>query len=157
MPYTTKPCDCCGNLTKNPRFCSRSCSTKVTNKESQKRFMTKQCQLCFKNIPSSKKFCAEHTPKIFHLDKTLNDFKIKAKYQLFAHIRNLARKIYRTSQKPRECFVCKYNKHIEICHIKPISSYDPNTKLSIVNDINNLIALCPNHHWELDNGIISIR
>lgn len=24
-----------------------------------------------------------------------------------------------------------------------------------INDINNLIGLCPNHHWELDHNLLS--
>jgi predicted restriction endonuclease len=28
--------------------------------------------------------------------------------------------------------------------------------LSEVNDLSNLVYLCPNHHWELDNGIIKL-
>jgi predicted restriction endonuclease len=24
-----------------------------------------------------------------------------------------------------------------------------------VNELSNLVALCPNHHWELDHGLLS--
>ncbi|MFZ8310550.1 HNH endonuclease [Staphylococcus aureus] len=52
--------------------------------------------------------------------------------------------------------MCGYAKHYEVCHIKAINQFDSNTRLSEVNDINNLVALCRNCHWELDHGLISI-
>jgi len=29
--------------------------------------------------------------------------------------------------------------------------FDENTPISVVNDIENLVALCKNHHYEFDN------
>lgn len=49
------------------------------------------------------------------------------------------------------CNVCGYDKHYEVCHIKSIASFKSNTSVSIINDLTNLIALCPNCHWEHDN------
>jgi hypothetical protein len=34
------------------------------------------------------------------------------------------------------------------------SEFEPTSTIGIVNSISNLVALCPNHYWELDNGII---
>ena len=53
--------------------------------------------------------------------------------------------------------MCGYDNHIEVAHIKPISSFDDNTKLSEINHKNNIVALCPNHHWEFDNNLISLN
>jgi hypothetical protein len=58
----------------------------------------------------------------------------------------MARKEYIKSGKPLYCIVCEYDKHIEVCHKKPINSFDNNALISEINDINNLEALCPNHH-----------
>ena len=52
--------------------------------------------------------------------------------------------------------VCGYYKHIEICHIKPIRDFPLDTPILEVNDLSNLIGLCPTHHWEFDNGILKI-
>lgn len=70
-------------------------------------------------------------------------------------IRAIARRIYRNSGKPQSCYKCKYDKYYEVAHIRPISKFPKNTPPSIINDINNLIALCPNCHWEMDNGLYS--
>jgi len=32
-----------------------------------------------------------------------------------------------------------------------------NPTIDEVNDINNLVGLCPNHHWEVHNGLIDIE
>ena len=36
-----------------------------------------------------------------------------------------------------------------------MSDFSDDAKISEINDIRNLIALCPNHHWEFDNGKLS--
>lgn len=55
------------------------------------------------------------------------------------------------------CEVCGYRKHVEVCHIKPVSDFSRDTKMSVVNDRGNLIILCPNCHWEFDNGLLNDR
>jgi 5-methylcytosine-specific restriction endonuclease McrA len=50
----------------------------------------------------------------------------------------------------RICQACGYSKHVEVCHLKPLSSFDLDTESSF-NDDSNLLLLCPNCHWELDN------
>ena len=54
------------------------------------------------------------------------------------------------------CSICGYDKHSEIAHIKPVSSFDDNALIKDINNPDNLIALCPNHHWEYDNGLLEI-
>ena len=62
-----------------------------------------------------------------------------------------ARTIYMASNRPKQCACCGYDKHFEVAHIKAVSSFDKNVLLSEINAEDNLIALCPNHHWEYDN------
>ena len=71
-------------------------------------------------------------------------------------IRKLARDYYEELNPDAKCVVCGYSKHIEVAHIKAVSDFDDNTTIKEINSIDNLIALCPNHHWEYDNGIIKI-
>lgn len=52
------------------------------------------------------------------------------------------------------CSVCGYTAHVETCHKKPIQSYPPDARLSTINHPENLIGLCPNHHWEFDKGLL---
>ena len=59
--------------------------------------------------------------------------------------------IYQNSNKPKQCICCNYDKHYEVAHIKAVSDFNDDTLISEINDIDNLIALCPNHHWEYDN------
>lgn len=40
----------------------------------------------------------------------------------------------------------QYDKHIEIAHIKSVAEFDDSVTIAEINSIDNLIALCPNHH-----------
>ena len=53
-----------------------------------------------------------------------------------------------------KCEICGYNKYVEISHKKQVFEFSDNITLEEINDINNLIALCPNHHWELDHNVL---
>ena len=75
----------------------------------------------------------------------------KRAYQKHSRIRDLARRAYDTSGLPKSCSVCGYDKHYELHHVKSIGSFAPTTPISIINDPSNLVALCPNHHWEADH------
>jgi len=69
-------------------------------------------------------------------------------------IRGHASKIYAQSNKPKCCIVCGYFKHYEISHLKSVSDFSDDSLIAEINDINNLIALCPTHHWEYDNNAL---
>lgn len=45
--------------------------------------------------------------------------------------------------------------HFDVCHIKPIGSFDDDTLVAEINDLTNLVPLCKNHHWEMDHGLLS--
>lgn len=62
-----------------------------------------------------------------------------------------ARAVYKNSSKPKRCVICGYNKTYEVAHIKSVSDFSEDTLVSEINSVNNLIALCPNHHWEFDH------
>lgn len=145
-------CKYCGNITNNPNFCSRSCSAKSTNKI-PKRKRTKKCIHCNELILSNRKKCSKCIAKRQLPDYTIKDaiYDSHHRSSAYALIRSRARKVYKESDKPQCCIICNYSKHFEVCHIKPISDFKDNTKISKVNNINNLIALCPTHHWELDH------
>jgi hypothetical protein len=50
-----------------------------------------------------------------------------------------------------ECETCGYNKHTELCHIKPIHTFSDDVLLCDINSKDNIKFLCRNCHWELDN------
>lgn len=58
------------------------------------------------------------------------------------------------SHRARVCENCGYSKHVEFCHIKPISEFGESATLSEVNAENNVAILCRNCHWEMDHGLL---
>lgn len=81
----------------------------------------------------------------------------RANYQSYrSSIRKLAEEVYRKSGKGFECAICGYDKHVEIAHIKAVSDFDDSALISEINSKDNLIALCPNHHWEYDHGLLKL-
>ena len=144
----------CEKETKNPKFCSRSCAAKKNNKV-PKRKLKKKCRLCETPIRSNRTFCSEHNPLSRDMpNTTLSEMKQKRKYQKHSVIRSYARKIYLNSDKPKYCINCGYDKHFHVCHVKAIKDFDPSATLHEINNLDNLLALCPNCHWELDNSLL---
>jgi predicted restriction endonuclease len=45
---------------------------------------------------------------------------------------------------------------VDIAHRKPVSKFSDDTRVSEINDISNLAALCKNHHWEFDHGTLEL-
>ena len=84
----------------------------------------------------------------------LNDRKNYQSYR--SSIRKIAENIYKSSGKPYCCAKCGYSTHVEIAHIKAVSDFENSTTIAEINSIDNLIALCPNHHWEYDHGILKL-
>ena len=66
----------------------------------------------------------------------------------------MPKELWTRQTKKKICNVCGYNKHVEVAHLKPIHSFPKETLLETVNNISNLLYLCPNCHWEHDNGLL---
>lgn len=143
---------------KRNNYCSQSCAAIINNKKyPKKKLIDKYCKKCNQKINrlshKDKRILCTNCNNIkydINNNKTYNDLKNKRIYQKNSRIRNLARQYYKKSGYPMICLVCKYNKHVEICHYKGISEHSNNSKISEINKISNLIPLCRNHHWELD-------
>lgn len=71
-------------------------------------------------------------------------------------IRKLAQKSFESSKGEYKCPVCGYTNHIEVAHIKAVADFSNDSLITEINDPSNLIGLCPNHHWEFDNGLLDI-
>jgi hypothetical protein len=52
---------------------------------------------------------------------------------------------------------CDYSLHIDVAHIKPVSEFDDSVSIATINNPENLVGLCKNHHWELDNGYLLLN
>ncbi len=155
-----RKCDCCGEKTDNPRFCSRSCAAKVTNKENPKRRITRKCTKCDAIIKSHRHtLCSVHFEEWklrFQQECTIGEYRNKLSVRgkhvswVHAHIRSFARS-WLKKIKDLSCANCGYDKHVELAHIKAVSTFPDEAKLSEVNNIKNVIQLCRNCHWEFDN------
>lgn len=153
-------CVNCNKETKNPKFCSRSCAAIYNNKHAptvinNRRKKTKKCRVCSGLIYSFQTFCKgcrDSAYLITHPDTTLADviYRKHHKSSAFSLVRRRARTIAK-HQGWKACSKCGYDKHIEICHIKSISSFPETALVSEVNALDNLLPLCPNCHWEHDN------
>lgn len=142
---------------KTQSFCSISCSNKLKKVKLglHKDVNCLNCNKLFKNTGKKNNCCSLLCSMEFSMKNTKLSSLIR---RTGANAYDLVRVRARTYSKyihPLECKVCSYKKHYEVCHIKPIKEFDPESStLWDVNNPDNLIHLCPNHHWELDNGII---
>lgn len=142
-------------------FCSKTCAAKYTNVHFPKRRKVYgQCKDCSTQINRRNIYC----PDCFKIrnkvnsDITLGELQDRRRYQKNSQVRDLARKKETVKKAGLKCLNCGYDKHTEVCHIKPIYSYPKNTLVSEVNSDSNLSILCPNCHWEFDNGkLINIK
>lgn len=148
----------------NNKFCSRSCAGIYNNAHptakilTNRRKKTKKCNMCDTLIFANTKFCAVCLPKrTMQEDITLGEIREKYAYQIHSKVRSMSRAKYQNSNKPKHCIYCNYSIYYEVCHIKAIKDYASTSTLAEVNHLDNLIALCPNHHWELDNKKLTIE
>ncbi len=156
----------CGTLTKNKKFCCRSCSASFNNKTSPKRQKEKLCESCGTvAVLSDRKYCKDcWETKLRHhrIDEdkvTIHDLQSKKRYQINSRIRMLARSHWKRSGMPFVCKRCNYDipDVCEICHKKPVCEFDVLTPISQVNDLDNLMCLCPNCHKEEHKGLWSFN
>lgn len=154
-------------------FCSRSCAAKRNNIGVQRNPpKPHNCKICnkvyFHNYKHRRTVvCSDCSPN----NKTYSDVikelsikeyrrrsSLKGKHPSWKHasIRNFCRSWNRHLQN-HSCQNCGYSKHIEFCHIKPISSFSDETKLKVVNSPDNLLILCRNCHWEYDHDLLELK
>lgn len=144
----------CGAETANAKYCSRSCANRVNGHlfPSRQR-VARSCKHCGTTLQTRRTTCDSCNPTLVDWRLVpLQHLKSKALQQYAAQIRSLARLAYRKSSRPKACAVCGYALHYEVCHIKPINGFAPTDFVANVNTLDNLVALCPNHHWEFDHG-----
>jgi len=159
-----KRCRKCNNIIpyekRKNSFCSHSCAGTYNNliRGYKKPLLDRFCKRCNKKIErkthrDTSTLCKECRKGYFFND----DIPLKSiiytkhhKSSAFALVRSRARTIAKDLNMTK-CSLCGYNKHVEVCHKKAISSFSEDTLVSIINSPDNLIALCPNCHWEFDN------
>lgn len=147
---------CNKQIVENRKYCSKSCAA-ITNNKVPKRKRLRLC-VCGNGVKSNYKFCEACVIDGKHLrggvplhNKTIKEACTRVGANKFDNIRKHSLR----AAKPlgRSCQKCGYSKHVEVCHKTPISKFPDSTLISVVNNINNLLVLCPNCHWEFDNVV----
>jgi len=154
--FAAKPCLECKEETNNFRFCSQKCLMDNRRKKEKKKYYCKYCNILISIGYNNNIVCKKcNHNSVDWSTITINILKNKLPtFQFHARIRALARSIYKKSGKPLHCSRCNYRNHFEICHIKPIKDFNDNDSIASINDLSNLICLCPNCHWDLDHGFL---
>lgn len=145
----------CQVETSNPKFCSRSCAAKYNNRVPKRKATISKCGDCKITIPPRNKYCKTCRDKRnTRGDITLSEAVYEYHYRssAFALVRSRARKALKEN-RPKICEWCGYDKHAEAAHIVPIRNFSDDTKISVINDLSNLLWLCPNCHWEHDHKL----
>jgi predicted restriction endonuclease len=134
-------------------------SNRTTNREYRRKIM---CKRCGDWCGSGRKYCkpcGELNKKDLK-ESCLNTTKGDSTYQR-GHVSNRYAKIryharYAFEEIITKCQKCGYDKHVEMCHIKPVKDFPETATISEINDHTNIVGLCPNCHWEFDHGLLSI-
>lgn len=132
---------------KRKKFCNSSCSAKYNNavRSSNKKISTVENKIPYIR-PSA----------LWNITKG-ELFSSRGGYQSArSEIVRYARKTMRVSDIEKKCVVCGYDKHVEICHKVAVAKFPDTSTLLEINSIENLMYLCPNHHWEFDRGLILV-
>jgi len=158
------------SIVRRKKFCNHSCAATYNNQKYPKRIAENEritfCDKCGKKIKqikrsngtfSSRKTCNECNKALAGITKGELWEKSNRRSTASSRVTSHARKTYIDSGKELKCKICGYDKHIEVCHIKAISEFNMDALIvEEINNVNNLIALCPNHHWEFDNNILKL-
>lgn len=150
-------CFICNKETKNNKFCSIKCRDLV--EKVKKSYYCNKCQCLLQEGWTNRKYCKSCNKYLFKFWNEITLKELLSKYPLYqvhAKIREKARKNLK-SLNINSCQNCGYDKFVECCHIKPIKNFDKSSLITEVNHISNLVGLCPNCHYELDNGYITIE
>lgn len=152
-------------------FCSCSCSAKFNNIGVRRHpYLTCVCKKCdveyiYKKGTNNKKICekciAVFKNKDYYKSLSLNSYhelpSVKAKHPSWknSHIRQFCRS-WNADLVNLPCQKCAYSLHTELCHIKPVSTFELTDTIGEINDPSNIVVLCRNCHWEFDNGHLSL-
>lgn len=154
-------------------FCNQKCSSAHNNKgviRNPKK--TRVCNRCDKEYQTISSGEDIHTSKLIcrecasinidyksmakgEYEKTLSE-TAKKNASLNTHIRAFNNS-WNKDLKSLPCQKCSYHKHVELAHIKAVRLFTKNDLLSDINSSDNLLALCPNCHWEFDNGHLKLE
>lgn len=158
------------NQVKKKKFCNRSHAATYNNSKYPKRSPLPAVGICegcgetivFKRSKGGsrvvrRRYCDECLSANKMANRTKGDLLAKAAHYTMwrTWITRHAHRVFNASGKPYICVICGYDVHVHVCHIKNVSEFSNDTLIGEINNIGNLVTLCPNHHWEFDHGLLS--
>jgi len=151
------------------KFCSRSCAARYNNKKFPKRsIFLGDGKYKLKGICScgNKKDYESDLCHSCYMIKKYKDAKSKPLKYFFSKgnarikygtIRKWAALIIEKEGILKTCAVCKnkeFDSVVEVAHLKGIASFPEETLMGEVNNLDNLVYLCPSHHKLYDKGFM---
>lgn len=169
-----KTCEYCGKgyipkWGSQQRFCSKRCSNiAIVRRAKSTRVGRNSCETCGVKTDNAK-FCSNKCKAVymqkdplavFNEFATVNDYYeyygALAIHKVRSRIGDNARSVLGKINKDKKCAICGYDKHVQVHHIKGIGSFGRDALVSEINKVDNLVYLCPNHHWEVERGLIKL-
>lgn len=154
-------CEGCGSaVQRSTRWCKKCRDAGVKAK-----MLGRKCQGCDAIVPAKTKrvYCdaciaqGKGRPghRILALTTMAEMFAAWSNNTRDVSIRAHARK--QTKDWPRVCAApdCRYTHYLETCHLQAVSDFPLTATVGDVNAPQNLVLLCPNHHWDLDHGLLN--
>jgi uncharacterized CHY-type Zn-finger protein len=144
------------------KFCNHSCSANFNNRKYAKIVL---CEICGQPVEKTsrrqRKWCNACTEirRIADVGKVTKKylFDKRSSYQSArSQIRRHAEMMFNNSGRERACVVCGYTNHVEVAHRKAVADFSGESTLEEINSLDNLLGLCPNHHWEFDTGLLEV-
>lgn len=166
------PCNSCGVLVSRIpshftkykyAYCSRSCAARENNLMHPKRKPEGTCKTCDSPCMKRNTYCKScwDSKVSDYSSMIIGDYRnllsVKGKHVSWRNVR--VRQFARSWNKDltsSPCQKCSYSLHVELAHIKPVSSFPDTATLWEANAPENLLVLCRNCHWEFDNGLFTI-
>ena len=142
------------------QVCSRKCNYDLQRIE--RGLTVKCCKRCNEVINSKYEYCAlcrSYNKQIvlgYTIAQIKELYKDKTSMAVAAKIRGYGATIYNRSTRPKYCVNCYYSRHYEVCHIRQVKDFPETATMAEVHALDNLIALCPTCHWQLDHGMLDV-
>lgn len=149
-------------------YCSKSCAASINNLGVERNKKVKRtCNRCSKEYsrttrhksPLICKSCSTGIADKREAAKntSIGEYQVKGKPPSWKNsaIRNFCRS-WNKELRELPCQSCGYDKHVELCHVKPITSFGSTATLREVNSPDNILVLCRNCHWEFDHSLLPI-
>lgn len=144
---------------KNPNYC-KFCNIKMEVPDwdtvwyvKSKTFCSLQCNTHYRwQLEKGGDYTPRFKDRKAQIERTLEELEVDNKKRVTVGQR--ARRFYGLNFPNQECEICGYNAIVEIAHVKAVSSFSKDTTVKTVNELSNLIGLCPNHHREYDKGLL---